>query len=187
MFSECTWKSSRNRRSHSEVVLMLTGTDASRFLAHSQNRMSALREGRRPQSMQTPLFFSTTSVLHDRDYDEEVSTINVLERSRRYLGAYNSSSDNDDDNLDSTEDDPIVAGIRSSWNPPASDLRSSRSSHGNLVDVCLGEAETASTEIHPEDANFGVGMHCRYFYHHQLTHSDEQLPRTIMPTSNLKS
>ncbi|KAL7274350.1 hypothetical protein RUND412_002764 [Rhizina undulata] len=66
---------------------------ASRFLAQSQTRMSAIRDGRynNPPN-QAPLFHSTAEYLpDDPEHEQEVQDFYALKSSRRHFGAYTDS------------------------------------------------------------------------------------------------
>lgn len=110
--------------------------DASRFLAQSQTRMSAIREGRlNAPPGPAPLFHSAADYLpDDPEHQQEVQDFYALKSSRRHFGAYASSNatvteeDEEDEGDDSEESvqelrrskgkgrlRPLGAGIRSSW------------------------------------------------------------------------
>lgn len=68
--------------------------DASRFLAQSQTRMSAIREGRLNNPHNTaPLFHSAADFMPpDEEHEQEVQDFYALKSSRRHFGAYASSN-----------------------------------------------------------------------------------------------
>ena len=75
--------------------------DASRFLAQSQTRMSAIREGRPVR--QAPLFFSVADHLpDDHEHDQEVQDFYALKGSRRHVGAYSESVGEEDEEEEGT-------------------------------------------------------------------------------------
>lgn len=115
----------------------VSSPDASRFLAQSQTRMSAIREGRlNAPPGPAPLFHSAADYLpDDPEHNQEVHDFYALKSSRRHFGAYASSNatvteEDEEDEGDYSEEStqelrrskgkgklrPLGAGsIRSSW------------------------------------------------------------------------
>ncbi|KAA8894961.1 hypothetical protein FN846DRAFT_900749 [Sphaerosporella brunnea] len=146
--------------------------------------MSAIREGRRPQTS-APLFHSAADFLpEDPEHEQERLDLYSLERSRRHFGAYAPSNgtggggddDDEDDDADYSGDDSTqelrrsggrgrFGNIRSSWRAgtqrePISDSMLSdgterdAESKGKMVDVRLDQSETYSDT---DDYDHSVG------------------------------
>src|SRR4051794_13587826 len=112
------------------LAAALTGSpsDASRFLAQSQVRMNAIREGRFPARGPdtAPLFLSAADYPpDDLDHNQEVSDFYALKSSRRHFGAYRSSNMPEEEDDEDEHKERATGGvhgttqdnIRSSWNP----------------------------------------------------------------------
>lgn len=119
--------------------------DASRFLAQSQTRMSAMREGRlNGPPNPAPLFHSAADYLpDDPEHEQEVQDFYALKSSRRHFGGYNPPAnatvgEEDEDEGEYSEDSTQALrqskgkgkarhlGIHSSW-------RASRSAGSSLL------------------------------------------------------